>query len=72
MGAMVPGVVEDGKVVPRTPLPNGLSVQILLPEDLDAEEAELRAELAAWRAGNARALEKVEQLADEEAGDAER
>jgi hypothetical protein len=71
MAAMVPGIVKDGNVVPQTPLPNGLNVQILLPDDLDAEEAELRAEMAAWRAGNAKAFEKVEQLADEEADDAE-
>jgi hypothetical protein len=62
---MIPGVVQDGKIVPQTPLPEGLNVQILLPEDAN-DEAELQAELAAWRAGNQKALDRVEQLADED------
>lgn len=66
MATMVPGVVEDGKVVPQSPLPDGLNVQILLPEEMDSDESELRAEMAAWRAGNTKALERVELLADEE------
>ena len=63
MATMVPGIVYDGKVVPQTPLPDGMNVQILLPEGVDAEEAELRAEMAAWRAGSTKALQRVEQLA---------
>ncbi len=71
MATMVPGVVHDGKVVPQSPLPDGMNVQILLPEEMDADEAELQAEMAAWRAGSAKALQRVEHLADEEAGDAQ-
>jgi len=66
MSMMIPGVVHDGKVVPNSPLPDGLNVQILLPDGFDSDDAELQAELAAWRAGNTKALERVEQLADEE------
>lgn len=43
-----------------------MAVQILLPDDVDLQDSELQAELAEWRAGNAKALERVEQLADEE------
>jgi hypothetical protein len=71
MTTTVPGIVQDGKVVPLTPLPNGMSVQILLPENFEVEEAELQAEMAAWRAGSAKALARVEQLADEETGNAQ-
>ena len=27
------GIVEDGKIIPQTPLPDGLHVQILVPEE---------------------------------------
>jgi hypothetical protein len=71
MATMVPGVVHDGKVVPQTPLPDGMNVQILLPEGPDADDAELQAEMAAWRAGSANALQRVENLANEETGHAQ-
>jgi hypothetical protein len=70
MSTMIPGVVHDGKVVPETPLPDGLNVQIVVPEYADTEEMELQEEMAAWRAGTARALERVEELADQEGQDA--
>jgi hypothetical protein len=68
---VISGVVEDGKVVPQTPLPDGMNVQILVPDELVTEEVELQAEMAAWRAGCARALQRVEELAGTEAGDAQ-
>lgn len=58
------GIVRDGKIIPQTPLPDGLQVQIMVPEDVVIPE-ELRAELAAWSQGNAEALAMVEQLAEE-------
>lgn len=32
MSQTIPGVVQDGKVIPRTPLPDGLQVRIVVPE----------------------------------------
>ena len=55
------GVVEDGKIIPQTPLPDGLHVQILVPEEAIIPE-ELRAELDAWSQGNAEALAMIESL----------
>ncbi len=66
MANSVPGIVQDGMVLPETPLPDGLNVQIVLPDNVDSEEAELRAEMAAWRAVGAKALGRVEELADED------
>ena len=71
MATTIAGIVRDGKVIPDTPLPEGLSVHILLPEKFDADEAELRAEMAAWRAGSAKALARVEEIAEAEAHHAE-
>jgi hypothetical protein len=58
------GVVQDGKIIPQTPLPDGLQVQITVPEENLIPE-EHQAEFAAWSQGNAEALAMVEQLAEE-------
>jgi hypothetical protein len=64
MASMFLGIVRDGKIVPETILPEGLHVQIAVPEDVVIPE-ELEAELEAWSQGNADALAMVEQLAEE-------
>jgi len=64
MAATIWGVVREGKIVPQTPLPDGLQVQITLPEDVVIPR-ELQAELDAWSQGSAEALVLVEQLAEE-------
>jgi hypothetical protein len=64
MSSTIWGVVQDGKIIPQTPLPDGLQVQITVPEEIIVPE-ELQAELAAWSQGNAEALAMVEQLAEE-------
>jgi uncharacterized protein YdeI (YjbR/CyaY-like superfamily) len=64
MSATIWGVVREGKIVPQTSLPDGLQVQITVPEDVVIPE-ELQAELDAWSLGNAEALALVEQLAEE-------
>jgi hypothetical protein len=64
MSATIWGVVREGKIVPQTSLPDGLQVQITVPEEVVIPE-ELQAELDAWSQGNAEALALVEQLAEE-------
>jgi hypothetical protein len=64
MAAIIWGVVRDGKIVPQAPLPEGLWVQITVPEETVIPQ-ELLAELDAWSVGNAEALATVEELAKE-------
>ncbi len=45
MSQTIWGVVQDGKIIPQTPLPHGLQVQITVPEEILIPE-ELQAELA--------------------------
>jgi hypothetical protein len=66
MPIVVWGIVKEGKVIPETPLPEGMSVQITVPDDL---EPDVREELDAWALGSAQALERVEELADEGTSD---
>ncbi len=58
------GVVRDGKIIPQSPLPDGLHVQITVPEGGLIPE-ELQSEPDAWSQGNADALAMVEKLAEE-------
>ncbi len=46
MAGTIRGVVRDGKIIPQTPLPDGLHVQIMVPEQVIIPE-ELQAGLAA-------------------------
>jgi hypothetical protein len=64
MATVIWGIVREGKIIPQAPLPEGLQVQITVPEELVVPE-DLQSELDAWSRGNAEALAKVEQLADE-------
>ena len=71
MATMIRGIVREGKIVPETPLPEGLQVQIALPEELVIVPPELQAELEAWSLGSAEALALVERLAAEGTDDEE-
>jgi uncharacterized protein (DUF433 family) len=55
------GVVQDGKIIPQTPLPDGLQVRITVPEEV-AIPGEFRAELDARSLGNAEVLAMVESV----------
>jgi uncharacterized protein (DUF433 family) len=61
MSLTIWGVVREGKIVPQTPLPDGLQVQITVPEEA-VIPGELQAELDAWSQGNAEALALIEPL----------
>ncbi|HZW33043.1 MAG TPA: DUF433 domain-containing protein [Isosphaeraceae bacterium] len=61
MSATIWGFVREGKIVPLTPLSDGLQVQITVPEEAIIDE-ELQAQLDAWSHGNAEALDLIEQL----------
>jgi hypothetical protein len=69
--ATILGIVREGKIVPEIPLPEGLEVQIMLPEATLVVPPELQAELDAWSLGSAEALALVERLAEEGTGDEE-
>jgi hypothetical protein len=68
MATMIWGIVKEGKIVPETPLPEGLHVRITLPEETAGVPPELQAELEAWSLGSAEALALVERLAEEGRG----
>ncbi len=65
MAKTVLGIVKEGLVVPQSPLPEGLQVQIVLPDVPTEIPPELQAELDAWGLASAQALELVERLAQE-------
>jgi hypothetical protein len=60
MSTTITGIVTNGVVVPSSPLPEGMCVEISVPM-----EQELQNELAAWQQGSAEALALVERLAEE-------
>jgi hypothetical protein len=72
MTITIAGVVTDGKIVPTSALPEGSEVLIVVPEGSDAEESELQAELSAWRQGNAKALQLIEEITEAEDAEAQR
>src|SRR5262249_7983566 len=53
MATTILGIVREGKIVPEIPLPEGLEVQIMLPEAALVVPPELQAELDAWSLGSA-------------------
>jgi len=69
MATMIWGIVKEGKIVPQMPLPEGLQVQITLPEETVVVPPELQTELDAWSLASAQALALVERLAEEGTGD---
>jgi hypothetical protein len=58
--ATIWGVVKGGLIVPETPLPEGIRVEIHLPPEAPPE---LQAELEGWDRASANALDLVEDLA---------
>jgi hypothetical protein len=64
MAAIILGVVREGKIVPDASLPEGLQVQITVPEEAVIPE-ELQSDLELWSQGNAEALAMVDQMAEE-------
>lgn len=64
MAAIILGVVREGKIVPDASLPEGLRVQITVPEEAVIPE-ELQSDLELWSQGNADALAMVDQVAEE-------
>ena len=64
MATPVKGVVQNGLVVPSTPLPEGAHVEIHLAEP-PTVPPELQAEFDAWDRASAQALDLVEELARE-------
>ena len=71
MATVIRGIVKEGKIIPQTPLPEGLEVEIALPEETLVVPPELQAEFDAWSLGSAEALALVERLTDEEFTDEE-
>ena len=71
MSTTIMGVVTNGVVVPKSPLPEGAQVEIYLNHALEVSP-ELQVELAAWQQGSAEALALVERLADEGEADEKR
>ncbi len=61
MAGTISGIVQDGKVVSSTPLPDGLNVQMLVPEAVGEKQGDLRDETAGWRVGSAEASDGVEE-----------
>jgi hypothetical protein len=66
------GVVKEGLIVPRAPLPEGARVEIRLLDSAAECSPELRAEFEAWDGASANALELVERMARENETDEKR
>ncbi len=64
MALTVRGVVRKGVVIPEVPLPEGEAVEIILADSADLPP-DLKEELAAWNRASDKALELVEQMAQE-------
>ena len=61
---IVLGVVREGCVVPDSPLPEGVRVEVRLADPRRDVPAELLAEFEAWGRASDRALARVEELAE--------
>jgi hypothetical protein len=66
MAKWVSGIVKEGLVVPSSPLPEGISVGILVSDPQSEIPLELQVELEAWQQAGANSLQLVEELALEE------
>jgi hypothetical protein len=71
MASTIWGIVKEGKIIPDSPLPDGLKVEITLPDQVRVVPPELQDELNAWAQGSAEALALVERIAVEGTADAE-
>jgi hypothetical protein len=61
----VTGVVTNGVVIPSSPLPEGVQVEILLKVNRPEVPPELQEEFDAWERAGAGSIEMVERLAEE-------
>ena len=64
MSTTITGVVTNGVVVPSSPLPEGISVEIHLPVHPELTP-ELQEEFDGWQRASAGTLEMVQRLAEE-------
>lgn len=64
MNAVVLGVVRDGRIVPDSPLPEGVRVEVRLVASPPEVPADLLAEFEAWGRASDRALALAEGQAD--------
>ena len=71
MDVIVMGVVREGRVVPDSPLPEGVRVEVRLAGRLPEVPADLRAEFEAWGRASDSALARFEAMLEGE-GDAAR
>src|SRR5437588_10064992 len=69
MAITIKGVVREGLVVPDSPLPEGIRVEITLPDTPPGVPGDLQAEFDAWNRASAEALDLVERLARERKAD---
>ena len=67
MDVIVLGVVREGCVVPDSPLPEGVRVEVRLAGPIPEVPADLLAEFEAWGRASDRALTLVEALAESKA-----
>ena len=72
MDVIVHGTVQDGRVVPDAPLPEGVRVEVRVMGPPPQVPPELRAEFEAWERASDRALELAERPAVEGDADAAR
>ena len=69
MSTAIVGVVKNGVVIPNTPLPEGVQVEIYVNDSVPETPPELQEELAAWQRASANSLALVERLAQESEAD---
>lgn len=72
MSIVIAGIVNNGVVVPREPLPEGAAVEIHMSDSAPDVPLELQEELAAWQQASANALALVERSAQESTPDEKR
>ncbi len=65
MSIIVSGLVRAGVVVPASPLPEGVRVEIVVPTTPEIPP-ELKAEFEAWDQASARALALVDEMASQD------
>ena len=65
MATTICGTVKEGKIIPDSPLPEGLKVEITLPDQVHVVPPELQDEFDAWARGSGEALALVERIAAE-------
>ena len=69
MGIITAGQVKNGVIVPNIPLPERAWCRIEVQDVVPEMPPGLEEELKGWQMAGARALERVERLAEEMEGD---